>query len=129
MQLITQELERRKGDVAAALAQMTDVMREVSARQDEAAPMIGQVALLLDTARDTLDRHTVQDATDAVADLARRNPAMFAASCLLIGIAFGRFLTASDPSNRDHSEASSNDTEGYGVSLPEYGAGGVDEPE
>ncbi len=96
VRLIVDELDQRKARLTQGLVEITDTVRNAAQSRPEPSPLMSQAVQMLDNVSGTIEGYSVQDVGSMLTDFGRRNPATFVATCLLTGIALGRFLAASD---------------------------------
>jgi len=101
LNVVTDELERRKEGFTAELGTLAQTLRDASAKQNEdgtgasASTLMERGAGLVEDLNSSLENRSINDIGQSVSDYARANPAVFIGGCLLAGLAVGRLLTAS----------------------------------
>lgn len=90
--------EERRADAARQAAHLADALEEAAEDLDSDATRgtAEKVAALARRSADYLSQNDLPDVIDDLETTARRHPALFVAGGLLLGLALGRFLRASD---------------------------------
>ena len=91
------------GDFANAVRRAGDDLNEHN--QSMAAQLVSRAADSLEGVSRTLDGKTPGEMLDAVRDFGRRHPAAFIGGAVLLGLAVGRFVRSSVPSQDSDDEA------------------------
>lgn len=101
MNVVTDELERRKEGFSAELGTLAKTLRDASTKQNEngtgssASSLMEHGASLIEDLNGGIENRSINEIGENVSNYARQNPAVFIGGCLLAGLAVGRLLTAS----------------------------------
>jgi hypothetical protein len=94
----TQTATRTLGDFANAIRRAGDELQ--TSDQSPAARLVSQAADGLESLSRNLADKQPEDILNAVRDFGRRNPAAFIGGAVLVGVALGRFVRASETSTQ-----------------------------
>lgn len=95
------EAERVKGRGAGRLRDLSHALGRAAddlGHESPSGSMIREAADGLDEVARSIERRSVGEIVDTVADFGRRNPTVFLGGAMLAGFALSRFATASNPS-------------------------------
>lgn len=104
--LIVDELDKRRESLGKEVKALEEAVRDASKRAEAPSPLMSQAVHVMESARATLETHSVDDIRHILTDYSRRNPAFFVAGCVLSGLAIGRLMVASG----DGSKSTSSDS-------------------
>jgi hypothetical protein len=109
--LLSEQTERQKSEVAESLRAVAQTMIDAAADQPEGmgARLVSEAAWRLEDVSTRLDNHSVAEMAEDVSRFGRQNPGLFLASCLAVGFAAGRFLTAGPAGGRSDFYRSDDD--------------------
>jgi len=105
-----EEAEKRQQLGAKALSDFAGAIRKAgeelsNSDQSPAARLVGQAADGLENLSRSLADTTPEEMIGAVRDFGRRHPAAFIGGAVLVGVALGRFLRATDPADEGEFES------------------------
>lgn len=114
----TETATRTLGDFANAVRRAGDEL--AGADQSPAARLVSKAADGLESLSRNLSDKQPEDILNAVRDFGRRNPAAFIGGAVLVGVALGRFVRASDTSDGARSIEGRFGGEAYPLATATY---------